>query len=321
MTDSNLELYDFQPEPEDFLQGVLQGLSQSQPEVSPKYLYDDKGSELFDRICDTDEYYVTRMELELLAQKMPEIAQSIPPDVSVIEMGVGMSVKAETVLKNLDNPALYVATDINRMALEKALHHLSRTFPALDLAGVVTDFTKDWALPEDLAGRSEHKLCFMPGSTLGNFSEQERGRLLKTMTKLVAPSGQLLLGLDLVKPVSVLESAYNDATGVTASFNTNLLSRMSTELEADLDPDAFVHHAFYNPKMQRVEIHLRALSDQAIEVAGRRFLFAEGDSIHTENSHKFRIEQVEELAAEAGFQSCQVWTDSNGWIGLFLLTL
>ena len=314
-----MDIYDLKPLQGDFLQDVLQGLAQPQPSLSPKYLYDDRGAELFTQICETPEYYVTRTEVTLLRDCAEEIGALAGPETAVIELGVGMSDKAQTLLAAMREPALYAATEINRMALEEALSQLRGPFAELPLAGIVADFTSRWSLPENLETLGQRRLCFLPGSTIGNFSPAERHGLLCSIRDLVGEGGSAVVGFDLVKDRQVLESAYDDSAGVTAAFNLNLLHRMRRELDADLDPDGFVHRAFYNPDERRVEMHLQATSEQRIRIGERQFAFAPGDSIHTENSHKFVLDELPATAREAGFGNCKYWTDSNNWFALLWL--
>ena len=319
--DSSPSFYDLEPSIGDFHADVVAGLASESPTIAPKYFYDDRGSELFRQICTTDEYYVTRTEIALLKQVVGEIVAAVGADAMVLELGVGMSAKVEILLSALKNPALYAAAEINRMALEAALAHLSKKCPDLPLAGIVTDFTRPWRLPEELANRGGMRLCFLPGSTVGNFSPEERQSLLCSIRELIGEGGQVLIGTDLIKDKAVLERAYNDEAGYTARFNLNLLYRLQRELNARVNPETFRHYACYNSDKQRVEMHLVAQSRQEIQLGDRVFSFEAGDSIHTENSYKFSVDEWEDVAKSNGFSDIRYWTDQRNWFGLFLLTV
>lgn len=317
--DGDITIYDLKPEVGSFARAIREGLGLPKPAIPPRYFYDDAGSLLFDRICSTPEYYLTRTEMALLPTVADDVCALAGSGCTVIELGVGMSDKVRTLLSQLERPSLYAAADLNRMAMEEAVLKMRKHFPDLLLAGIVADFTTLQQLPEPIADIGEQHICFLPGSTIGNFPPDERHELLCSIRKLVGENGALLLGADLQKDKAVLEKAYNDAEGITARFNLNLLHRMQRELSASLNPDDFRHHAFYNEELHRIEMHLVAEKALHIELEGTVFPFAAGESIHTESSYKFNAEGFAETAMQAGFTQCRHWTDDENLFGVFWL--
>lgn len=305
-----------------FAVALLDGLARSPRSVPPKFFYDAAGSALFDRICELPEYYPTRTELALLAAHAGEMAQCIGPDADIIEFGAGSSRKIGLLLAALERPRRFVPVDISGEHLHAAAQRLRLEHPSLDVRPLVADFTRAFALPAAPApGRSGHspRVGFFPGSSIGNFAPAEALRFLRRAARMLRGGG-LLVGVDLVKDPAVLHAAYNDAQGVTAAFNRNLLQRANRELGADFRPDRFAHYAFYEPERQRIEMHLVSLERQRVTVCGRRFDFAPGETLHTENSHKFTVEGFRALAARAGFVPGPVWRDREGlfsihWLG------
>ena len=283
------------------------GLSRTPRSISPKFFYDAAGSQLFDRICELPEYYPTRTELQILTDHAPEIARHIGPRAEVVEFGAGSLTKVRLLLDALEAPKRYLPIDISGEHLEAAAQRLRSDYPALAVQPIVADYTMPLVLPapaEDAGGR----VGFFPGSTLGNFSPSEALAFLQLAARLLRGGG-LLLGVDLVKDPAVLHAAYNDAQGVTAAFNLNLLRRANAELDTDFDLDGFTHAAFYNAPLRRIEMHLVSRRAQAVMLHGERFDLAEGETIHTENSHKFTVDGLRELASKAGFTPTAVWTD------------
>jgi dimethylhistidine N-methyltransferase len=275
--------------------------------ISPKYFYDAEGSQLFDRICELPEYYPTRTELAILAERAPEIASLAGARAEIVEFGAGSLRKVRLLLDALDRPARYLPIDISAEHLALSAAGLRTDYPGLDVQPVAADYTQRMLLPAALPGAGR-RIGFFPGSTIGNFSPEEALHFLR-MAARVLRGGALLLGADLVKDPAVLHAAYNDAQGVTAAFNLNLLARANRELEADFDLRQFAHYAFYNAPVQRIEMHLVSRRRQAVHLEGQRFEFEEGEALHTENSHKFTIEGLRSLAARAGFTPGPVWTD------------
>ena len=289
----------------DFLTDVLEGLSKPQKAVPPKYFYDAEGSRLFEQICDLAEYYPTRTEIALLRRIAPEIAALISPGAALVEFGSGASVKTRVLLDAAPQVAVYAPIDISRAALDDAAAAISRDYPNVLVAPLLEDFTRAISLPA--AAHDRPVTGFFPGSTIGNFTPDEARAFLAGARHLLGPGARFLVGIDLVKPAAVLTQAYDDALGVTAAFNKNLLTRINRELGADFDPDAFVHRAVWNPAESRMEMHLDSLADQTVRVAGRSFRFAKGETLHTENSHKFTIDGFAALAKSAGWSLEQTW--------------
>jgi dimethylhistidine N-methyltransferase len=295
---------------------VLAGLGAAPKSVPAKYFYDRAGSALFDRICELPEYYPTRTEMGLLRDHADEIARLIGPDATVIEFGAGALRKIRLLLDTLDRPRGYVPVDISGDYLAEVAARLREWRPRLSVISVVADFTKTFALPKHAAG--SRRVGFFPGSTIGNLDRGEALVFLRRAAAMLGGGG-LLVGVDLVKDPAVLHAAYNDASGVTEAFNKNILARANRELDAQFDLDTFSHCACYNPAVQRVEMHLMSLANQRVPVGGRIFSFAEGETIHTENSHKYTVDGFQKLAREAGFTPCAVWCDPARWFSLHWL--
>lgn len=308
-------LSDQQPDQQDFLAHVLEGLDAPQKWLSPMYFYDAAGSQLFDRICEQDEYYPTRTELEIIDTRLSEIVAVVGPRALVIEPGSGSSLKTRTLLAALDEPAGYVPVEISREHLVDAVDSLREAFPGLPVLPVCADFTAPFDIPQT-EQPSRQRVIFFPGSTIGNFSPPDAVALLASLRATVAPGDGLLVGVDLQKDAAVLERAYNDAAGVTAAFNLNLLQRINSELSADFNLSQFSHRALWNAQDSRIEMHLVSESDQQVQVGGRRFHFARGEHILSECSYKFSLDGFAALAAEAGWQRRQVWTDPRSYFSL-----
>ena len=303
--------HDYAPPTGDFLQDVVEGLSSKPKAISPKYFYDEVGSQLFDEICETDEYYPTRTEIALLDKISGEIADLAGKESTVVEFGSGSSVKIRLLLDALENPAHYVALDISKDHLKKSAQKIARDYPDVSVGAICADFTAEMPIPstEGLRSPNGRRIGFLPGSTIGNFHPEDAEDFLENAHELLEPGGAFLIGVDLKKDQQILDAAYNDKAGVTAKFNLNLLDRMERELEAEVDQDKFVHKAFYNSDLGRVEMHLEATSPQEIALADQSFAFSKGETIHTENSYKYKVDEFCRLAEKAGFRKEQVWTD------------
>jgi dimethylhistidine N-methyltransferase len=289
-----------------FAQDLLAALGTRPHTISPKYFYDAEGSRLFDRICTLPEYYPTRTELAILERSIGEMAALAGPGAEIVEFGAGSLRKVRLLLQAFEAPARYVPIDISGEYLRDAAAVLRRAFAHLDVVPVVADYTQQLQLPPG-TGQGK-RIGFFPGSTIGNFTPLEAEAFLRRAAQ-VLHGGALILGADLVKDPAVLHAAYNDAEGVTAAFNLNLLARANRELGANFVLPQFAHYAFYNPPEQRIEMHLVSRERQAVSVCGERFTLAEGESLHTENSYKFTIAGLRELATRAGFRPGPVWTD------------
>jgi dimethylhistidine N-methyltransferase len=314
---ASLDLCDLSPEREEFLADVLDGLRRSPKTLPCKYFYDERGSALFDRICTLPEYYPTRTELAILRRHAGAMAEAIGPRCLLVEYGSGSSTKTRLLLDHLAEPAAYVPVDISREHLLRAAEALSARYPDVPVIPVCADFTRPFALPE--VPGAERVVGYFPGSTIGNFAPAEARKFLADIAEQCGAGGALLIGVDLEKPRSILEPAYDDARGVTAEFNRNLLRRVNRELGGDFDLAAFDHRAHWNAPQGRVEMHLVSRRDQVAHVAGRAIPFAKGESIHTENSHKYQVEGFATLAAAAGFGVERVFTDDAGLFSVQLL--
>lgn len=275
--------------------------------ISPKYFYDAAGSQLFERICELPEYYLTRTELAILERHVGEMAALIGPGAEIVEFGAGSLTKVRLLLDALHAPARFTAIDISGEHVNGALAALRQAYPALEMEAIVDDFTRMETLPVWHVGHPR-RIGFFPGSTIGNFTPEQAQRFLSTASRLLRGGG-LLIGVDLVKDPAVLHAAYNDAAGVTAAFNRNLLARANRELGANFDPAAFSHYAFYNPQLRRIEMHLVNQERQEIALLGQRFLLAPGETIHTENSYKFTQPAFEAMAIYCGFTPVATWSD------------
>jgi dimethylhistidine N-methyltransferase len=291
----------------DFGRELFEGLSRSPRSISPKFFYDVAGSQLFDRICDLPEYYPTRTEIRILTECAPEIAAQIGPNADVVEFGAGSLTKVRLLLDALHAPRRYVPIDISGEHLEAAAQRLRADYPRIAVQPVVADYTMPLVLPSLGEGLGQ-RVGFFPGSTLGNFSPEEALAFLQLAQRLLRGGG-LLLGVDLVKDPARLHAAYNDAQGVTAAFNLNLLRRANRELGTDFDLEGFTHAAFYNAPLRRIEMHLVSRRAQSVRLDGQRFDFEEGETIHTENSYKFTAPGLHALAVKAGLRPTAVWTD------------
>jgi len=291
----------------DFARELIAGLQQRPKSVSPKFFYDAAGSALFEQICELPEYYPTRTEIALLTTHARAIARCIGAHAEIVEFGAGSLRKLRLLLDALDEPLRFTPIDISGEHLLASAAALRRERPQLDVLPVVADFTGALSLPPPPPGAAA-RIGFFPGSSIGNFAPDEALRLLQRMARWLAGGG-LLIGVDLVKDPRELHAAYNDAAGVTAAFNLNLLARANRELGADFDLARFAHYAFYEPRQQRIEMHLLSRGAQTVTLGGEAFAFADGESLHTENSYKYTLDGFRALARDAGFQPEAVWCD------------
>ena len=296
-----------------FREDVIAGLSLPQKALAPKYFYDAKGSRLFEAICRLKEYYPTRSELALTRRHIGAIARFAGKGSTLIEYGSGESVKSRLLIKAL-RPAAYIPVDISAEALRQAAAKLRLVFPWLEILAVHGDFSQPLKIP--VAQGSGRRVVYFPGSTIGNLTPQEAHAFLRMTRGQVGPRGAMLIGVDLKKDANVLHAAYNDAKGVTAAFNLNLLARINRELGGDFNLRRFRHYAFYNPAPGRIEMHLVSLAPQTVNVGNHRFAFEAGESIHTENSYKYSVEGFRALAASAGFSGEKLWLDAKGLFAL-----
>ncbi len=315
-----IELHDFAPEREVFLQDVIQGLRAPLKSIPCKYFYDEQGSCLFDQICDLDEYYPTRTELAIMREFGEEIAACLGSDCLLIEYGSGSGTKTRILLDHLREPAAYVPIDISREHLTRSTTDLARTYTSLHVLPVCADFTREFTLPA-VSRPASRKVVYFPGSTIGNFAPGEARRFLARIADVCGAGGGLLIGVDLKKSPDILERAYNDRKGVTAAFNLNLLARINRELGADFALDHYRHQAVYNRSSGQIEMYIVSLRDQVVHLGGQEFAFAEGDRILTECSCKYGLDEFARLAASVGLNVERAWTDDQRLFSVQYLTV
>ncbi len=291
-----------------FADDVIKGLSLRQKMVPSRYFYDAEGSRLFEDITELPEYYLTRIEADILRKYSCDMTEDVAADSVLIEFGSGSSVKTEFLLDTLPALSAYISVDVSRTALQDAADRLAHRFPDLVLKPILGDFWQPIDFAADVA--QYPRIGFFPGSTIGNFTHAEAAKLLAIFAGHLSLGGRLIIGVDMKKDVQTLLRAYDDSAGVTAAFNLNLLTHINRELEGSFELDLFRHKVIYNAKEGRVEMHLLSLIDQDVSVCGHVFSFVEGETIHTENSYKYSIEQFQTLARSAGWQPHAVWTDS-----------
>lgn len=287
---------------------VIEGLMREQKVLPAKYFYDHIGSQLFEQITQQPEYYPTRTELAILEQHRAEIARSIGDVHTLIEYGSGSSRKIQMLLETFTHLDTYMPIDISKDFLMESARQLSERYPALHIKAVCGDYSQSISLPVE---ESQKRVIFFPGSTIGNFEPEEAKRFLRHSSRILETGDGFLIGVDLKKSVDVLERAYNDAAGVTAAFNLNMLTHLNQMLEGTFDVTRFEHHAFYNEEKGRIEMHLRSQLDQLVQVGDVTVPFKQGETIHTENSYKYSKEEFETLALQSGFHSVNCWIDDD----------
>jgi len=302
---------------QDFAVALIAGLSARKKSIPCRFLYDAEGSRLFERITGLDEYYPTRTETGILRARAPEIAALVPPGAALIEFGSGSSTKTELLLDEMTSLHAYVPIDISASALEEAHGRIAARYPELEVLPIIGDFSRALPLPRSIAARQ--RVGFFPGSTIGNLTEREAVSLLTGMRAMLGDQGKLIIGADLKKDVQRLLAAYDDAEGVTAAFNLNLLRRANRELGADFDLYGFHHLATYDVRHGRIDMHLVSRMPQAVKVLGRTFRLAEGERIHTEHSHKYDVAGFAALVRRAGWHPQQVWTDPERLFSVHVL--
>jgi dimethylhistidine N-methyltransferase len=292
-----------------FMRDVIAGLTARPKRLPPKYFYDATGARLFEEITALPEYYPTRCELEILREHAPDIARFFPAGSALVEFGSGSSKKVRILLAAAPTIAAYVPVDISSQMLVQEADDLRRDYPHLAVLPVEADFTQPFALPAAVADMPH--TGFFPGSTIGNFEPHEACAFLRHAGRMLGQGASLIIGVDLVKDPNVLNAAYDDAAGVTAKFNINLLARINRELGGNFDLASFSHHAFYNSERHRIEMHLASNKRQRVRVAGRMVEFRAGETIHTENSYKYSLESFTALARGSGWTPVSVWTDAG----------
>jgi len=311
--------YDFKPGRDSFLAEVLIGLRKPQKELPTKYLYDERGSQLFERICELKEYYLTRTEASIMQAHIEEMVELIGPRALLIEHGCGNCEKVRFLMDHLHDPVAFIPVDISQEQLLRVARELDSFYPRLQVLPVCADYTSSFELPAPKR-EGERTVVYFPGSTIGNFDPIPAKHFLEHIASLCGSGGALLIGVDLKKDPAVLHSAYNDSEGLTAAFNLNLLERINREFDCDFYLDGFEHYAFYNPRKGRIEMHLVSNRDQMVHLDGKTISFARGESIWTENSYKYSLDEFEQMAAAAGFLVERVWLDERHWFSVQYLT-
>nr|VFK39379.1 MAG: dimethylhistidine N-methyltransferase [Candidatus Kentron sp. SD]VFK41364.1 MAG: dimethylhistidine N-methyltransferase [Candidatus Kentron sp. SD]VFK80397.1 MAG: dimethylhistidine N-methyltransferase [Candidatus Kentron sp. SD] len=303
---SNITFHDLHPPSDNLKAEVLSGLSGRPKAISPKFFYDQDGSLLFDRITELPEYYPTRAEIGIIEEYRNEMVSLLGEGCFLVELGSGSSKKIRLLLDVLQ-PATYMPMDISREHLLQSSKLLGADYPHLKIHATCVDYSDDFELP--YSPERQSKAAFFPGSSIGNFEPPQARALLQRVAQLLGEGGALLIGVDLKKGQEHFNAAYNDSQGVTAAFNRNLLTRINRELGADFQLPHFEHHAFYNEEQGRVEMHLVSKIAQEVNIDEQTFTFAQGETIHTENSYKYTVEQFHHLAGDANFEAEQVWLD------------
>jgi dimethylhistidine N-methyltransferase len=315
---SPLRLHDHAPAPDDFRAEVVHGLRQAPRQIPCKFFYDRRGSELFDRICALPEYSLPRTEVGILRRPARDMAAALGDRCLLVEYGSGSSTKTRLLLDEVRDSAAYVPLDISRDHLMDAARRLAAAYPGLRVLPVCADYSRPFTLPKvEGAART---VVYFPGSTIGNFEPPDARAFLRSAAGRCGPGGGMLIGVDLKKDPAVLHAAYNDAAGVTAAFNLNILRRINRELGGTFDPVRFAHYAFYDPRLGRIEMHLVSREGQAASVGGERFAFRDGETIFTESSYKYTLDEFRALAADGGWRVEQVWTDDRHWFSVQYLT-
>lgn len=308
--------HDYYPSSASLMSEVLAGLAATPKALPPKLFYDHRGAQLFERICELPEYYLTRTEIAILERHAGDIAALVEEDACLVELGSGAGVKVRLLLEHL-RPAMYVPIDISRQQLRSSAEALAADHDWLEVHPVCADYCQPLNL--DFFPEGARRVAFFPGSTLGNFEPDAAVAFLANLRNLLGEGGSLLLSIDLKKEVKRIEAAYDDAAGITAAFNLNILGRLQRDLDAHLNLNGFRHQAFYNRQEGRVEMHLISRRAQTVVIDGHEFSLDEGETIHTENSYKYSIEEFQALARRAGYRPLQVWTDSEALFSVHFL--
>jgi dimethylhistidine N-methyltransferase len=312
-----VSVLDLEPVSADFLAEVVAGLSSSPRTLPCKFFYDERGADLFQKICELPEYYITRTETELLRRYAPEISESIGANAALTGFGTGAGIKTRMLLEQLENPIAYIPVDISKQRLMDSAIELSHAMPALEILPVCADYLQDLQLPKPLR-KPDHVAVYFPGSTIGNLEPPVAQDFLQRVCRLCGRNGGLIIGVDLQKRRDIIEAAYNDSAGVTAAFNLNLLARANRELGADFDLRHWKHRAVYNEREGRIEMNLESDGAQTVHVGGREFTFRDGEKIITEFSYKHTLDGFARLAASAGFrEASRVWTDPEQMFAIF----
>lgn len=328
---ATVRFHDLRPAAQSFRQAVAEGLGKARKTLPSVFFYDDAGSELFQRITRLEEYYPTRTELALLRTCAGDIAALMGPGRQIIEFGCGSSSKVRALLDAVVEPSAYVAIDISKSALMALAGELAGAYPGLEIIALCADYCAPLTLNEvagdkvagkEVAGiQGARKTGFFPGSNIGNFTPRGASDFLRAAAGILGPDGGFIVGIDLKKDSRILEAAYNDAQGVTALFNLNLLERINRDLGGDIDVGLFRHKAFYNSSEGRIEMHLESLANHTATIDGKGYEFVIGETIHTENSYKYSIAEFRDLASRSGFEPVAVWTDADDLFSIHYLTV
>lgn len=295
------------------IQEVVDGLQNKQKTLPSKYFYNEKGSQLFDEITELDEYYPTRTERKILEENVEEIALYLGEKVMLIEPGSGSSSKTKILLGNMENICCYIPMDISGEYLNKVAEQLRLEFPNISILPLAVDYTKPFELPE--SSPNARKVVFYPGSTIGNFKREKVEQFLKVIHDIVGKNGAVLIGADLKKDISVLENAYNDSKGITAEFNKNIFNHLNDVIDTDFNPELFDHRSIWNEEKGRIEMHLFVQEDHSLPINGDTIFFKKGESIHTENSHKYTLEGFSDMVSD-WFDVKKVWMDDNKYFSV-----
>ena len=315
---NNMEIIDLKPKLSDFRTEVLQGLLRDPKETHPKFLYDERGSGLFDQITGLEEYYPTRSEIEILEKQGKSIAEYLGENSLFVELGGGNGTKGSLLLKWIKSPRGYILVDISMDALKLAVRNISAGHPGLEVKGICADYT-DYDVLANLGVAGKKGIVFL-GSTIGNMEPDEAQRFIANCRKIMSGGDTLTIGVDLKKDAGKLERAYNDSRGITAEFNGNLIERINRIFGCNIEKSDFTHRAFYNEKKGRIEMHLESTRDQILVLDGISVKFRKGETIHTENSYKYSLDDFSSMLEGAGFNDVVHWTDSGSNFALFSAT-
>jgi dimethylhistidine N-methyltransferase len=307
-----IEFHDLEPSQESFKEHVVNGLSKKVKAVSCKFLYDKRGSELFDAICSVPEYYQTRTEIGILEKSAPEIASLMGDNIQLIELGSGASHKISVLLELMKKQGVhYIPIDISNEFLRSCAEDFASSHPSIQVSAICADYTSEFKLPSSISNSDRKKVAFFPGSTIGNLTPIEALNLLSEWNAILGSKGEFLIGVDLKKENRLLNAAYNDKQGISAAFNLNLLHRINRELGADFDLTKFKHNAFYNKREGRIEIYITSTANQTVRMGQHKFFFRAGEDIHTEYSYKYTVGEFYLLARMAGFNPVKTWVDED----------
>lgn len=317
---SEFEIIDLKPVQSSFNTDVLEGLKKNKKTLDCKYLYDEKGIKLFDKICELKEYYITRTELKLLKEHAESICEFLPSNCHFIEYGSGSSHKIKTIFDVNQKIRKYTAIDISLEYLQEACKGLAKDYSHLDIVGICADYMHSKLAFSD-KDNSYEKVVYFPGSTIGNLGKDNIHTLLENTYQNLNKEGWFFLGVDLLKPKDILLNAYNDSDGITAEFNLNILERINRELGGNFNLGSFQHEAIWNEKIGRIEMHLNCNEDQKVTVCDQLFEFKKGESIFTESSYKYEPEEIVSIFKKNKFNLVKNWTDSNNYFEIFLFKL